>query len=239
MIENCEMEKGREYKKNIIDMGKVEKCLKELSLFKDNEVNVIYLSNDGNGFKKEFCQYCQSLKEKTKGYNLKFLGNSLFGDINYVPEIGYYRSIQLVHSTNQTLLKNASSGGMMTQIASALLRKSEVNGVITTRFVYDNNHVRTETFIATNEEELIKGQGSKYCPTSTLSIIKELDPQKKYLLIGTPCQIAGYRMFANLQPNVKEMIPYTMANFCGGYRDFKELDFFVSKIAHTKKIIII
>lgn len=172
-----------------------------------------------------------------KGYNLKFLGNSLFGDINYVPEIGYYRSIQLVHSTNQTLLKNASSGGMMTQIASALLRKSEVNGVITTRFVYDNNHVRTETFIATNEEELIKGQGSKYCPTSTLSIIKELDPQKKYLLIGTPCQIAGYRMFANLQPNVKEMIPYTMANFCGGYRDFKELDFFVSKIAHTKNVV--
>jgi hypothetical protein len=80
MIENCEMEKGREYKKNIIDMGKVEKCLKELSLFKYNEVNVIYLSNDGNGFKKEFCQYCQSLKEKTKGVitNNKDFFNELF-----------------------------------------------------------------------------------------------------------------------------------------------------------------
>ena len=66
MIENCEINKRREYKKNILDVKKVEKCIKEMNLFKDNEVNIIYLEKDGKDFKKEFCEYCQNLKEKIK-----------------------------------------------------------------------------------------------------------------------------------------------------------------------------
>ena len=80
MIENCEVDKGREYKKNILDVEKVEKCIKEMNLFKDNEINVIYLEKEGKDFKKEFCEYCQKLKEKIKGVitNNKDLFNELF-----------------------------------------------------------------------------------------------------------------------------------------------------------------
>ena len=80
MIENCEINKRREYKKNILDVKKVEKCIKEMNLFKDNEVNVIYLEKDGKDFKKEFCEYCQNLKEKIKGVitNNKDFFNELF-----------------------------------------------------------------------------------------------------------------------------------------------------------------
>ena len=80
MIENCEINKRREYKKNILDVEKVEKCIKEMNLFKDNEVNIIYLEKDGKDFKKEFCEYCQNLKEKIKGVitNNKDFFNELF-----------------------------------------------------------------------------------------------------------------------------------------------------------------
>ena len=80
MIKNCEVDKGREYKKNILDVEKVEKCIKEINLFKDNEINVIYLEKEGKDFKKEFCEYCQKLKEKIKGVitNNKDLFNELF-----------------------------------------------------------------------------------------------------------------------------------------------------------------
>ena len=80
MIENCEINKRREYKKNILDVKKVEKCIKEMNLFKDNEVNIIYLEKDGKDFKKEFCEYCQNLKEKIKGVitNNKDFFNELF-----------------------------------------------------------------------------------------------------------------------------------------------------------------
>ena len=66
MIENCEIEKGREYKKNILEQEKVEKYIKELPLFKDNEIKVVYLENNEKEFKKEFSQYCNGLKEKIK-----------------------------------------------------------------------------------------------------------------------------------------------------------------------------
>jgi len=80
MIENCEIEKGREYKKNILDVEKVEKCIKELALFKDNEIRVIYLEEKEKEFKKEFTQYCNGLKEKIKEVitNNKDFFNELF-----------------------------------------------------------------------------------------------------------------------------------------------------------------
>ena len=66
MIENCEVEKGREYKKNVLNVEKVEKCIKELALFKGNEIKIVYLENEGKEFRKEFVQYCNGLKEKIK-----------------------------------------------------------------------------------------------------------------------------------------------------------------------------
>ena len=80
MIENCEVEKGREYKKNVLDVEKVEKCIKELALFKDNEIKIVYLENEGKEFKKEFVQYCNGLKEKIKEVitNNKDYFNELF-----------------------------------------------------------------------------------------------------------------------------------------------------------------
>jgi len=80
MIQNCEIEKGREYKKNVLDVEKVEKCIKELSLFKDNEIKIVYLENEGKEFRKEFVQYCNGLKEKIKEVitNNKDYFNELF-----------------------------------------------------------------------------------------------------------------------------------------------------------------
>ena len=80
MIENCEIEKGREYKKNVLDVEKVEKCIKELALFNDNEIKIVYLENEGKEFKKEFVQYCNGLKEKIKEVitNNKDYFNELF-----------------------------------------------------------------------------------------------------------------------------------------------------------------
>lgn len=80
MIENCEMDKGREYKKNILDMEKLEKCIKEIALFKENEIRIVHLENDGKGFKKEFCQSCNNWKEKVKEIitNNKDFLNDLF-----------------------------------------------------------------------------------------------------------------------------------------------------------------
>lgn len=171
-----------------------------------------------------------------KGYDFKTMGNNLFGNVKYRYEIGYYRRIRLAHSNNADILKKASSGGVMTQIACFMLSKKIVDGVISSRFVYAGDTVRTKTYIASSLEDLFLGQGSKYCPTSTLTILSELDKEKKYLLIGTPCQIAAFRKYSIFHMEYKDIIPYTIANFCGGYRDFRELDYFVKEVAHIHTV---
>ena len=74
------MEKGREYKKNILDMDKVEKFIKELKIFDGNEIKVIPLNNDEKLFKKEFCQCCNDFKQNIKEVitNNKDFFNELF-----------------------------------------------------------------------------------------------------------------------------------------------------------------
>ena len=171
-----------------------------------------------------------------KGYDLKQLAYDLFGEVNYRHEIGYYRTIKLAHTSDQSLKEKAASGGVMSQIAMVVLNKHLVDGVITNRFIYEKGNVRTETYIAKTKDEIIAGQGSKYCPTSTLSILNELEQNKKYLLIGTPCQIAGFRLYAKYNEQIKDQVLFTIANFCGGYRDFRELDFFVHDVAHISEV---
>lgn len=200
---------------------------KKVSIIEKNGVLVPDIITDSEEIEKS----CPS-----KGYDLKMLGYSIFGDVSYKFELGYYRHICLAHTNRTTVLKNASSGGMITEVAINLLSDQLIDGVISTKFIVNKHIVRTEVYIATTEEELIRGQGSKYCPTSTLSILKLLDPQKKYLLIGTPCQIAGFRLFSIHNKSIKEQIPYTIANFCGGYRDYRELDYFISSVAHISDV---
>lgn len=66
MIENCEIEKSREYKENCIDVARFEKYMKEIPLLKENETNVIYLEDNYEKLKKEIKQYCESAKNKIK-----------------------------------------------------------------------------------------------------------------------------------------------------------------------------
>lgn len=164
------------------------------------------------------------------GYDIVNEGRRINNADNYLYELGWYNDIKLVQSTNTTLLKSASSGAAMTTIALYMLEKGYVDGVICTKYTYNNPTPRPITYIARNKKELLEGQGSKYCPTSTLSILGQLKENEKYVLIGTPCQIAGWRKYYKAyNPSIK--IVLTLANFCGGYRDFRELDHFVKKLA--------
>lgn len=167
------------------------------------------------------------------GYDLVKEANIIFGEKRKLFEIGTYRNIYLAHSNSKELLDNASSGGIMTSIACYMLEKGIVDGVICNKFEIINNHVRTATFIAHDKNDLLMSQGSKYAPTTTLSILGKikLTPQNRYLLIGTPCQIAGFRLASKFDKQLSSQIVLCIANFCGGYRDFREIDFFVRKIA--------
>ena len=66
MMENCEIEKSREYKENCIDMAQFEKCIKEIPVLKGNEIKILYVDKDYAQLKKKLKEYFEAIKEHIK-----------------------------------------------------------------------------------------------------------------------------------------------------------------------------
>lgn len=162
-----------------------------------------------------------------KGYDIFNMGKTLFNNVKckYDYRIGYYQSIGALYSTDVDFIKKSSSGGIMPALAFFLLEEKIVDGILTVRFKYTSKGPVPEPFIAKNKEELITAQGSKYMP---VPLLDQIDHILKFpgnlAVIGTPCQIAGLRLFQNKNEELKNKIKFTIANFCGGFRDFRETE---------------
>jgi coenzyme F420 hydrogenase subunit beta len=162
-----------------------------------------------------------------KGYPIVELGNDLYRSSNTKNDFrtGIYLSIGAARSTKTDLLKNSSSGAMIPTIALHMLESNVVQGIVTVKYRYSSNGPIPEPFIATTKEHLILSQGSKYQPVSLLSIMSEIHEFDGVLaVIGTPCQIAGIRLMQQTDAALKNKILFTISNFCGGFRDYRETE---------------
>ena len=138
--------------------------------------------------------------------------------------LGYIDGVWAAHSNNVGILENASSGGIMTEIASFLLSSGRVNGIITTKLDYNEKGPVPKTIIAKSIDELIECQGSKYLPVASDAILGLLPSyQGTVAFIGTPCQIEGLRMLQERNDMLRNKVRYVIGNFCGGIRNFKAM----------------
>jgi coenzyme F420 hydrogenase subunit beta len=161
-----------------------------------------------------------------KGLPINEIAEQLYSDApNRSFELGLYRTAIAAHSTKERIIKNAASGGVMTEIARYLIDKNLVEGVTASRFIYGPKGPRTESFIARTFDDLLAAQGSKYCPTTTNVLVRHCaEVGRRYLFIGTPCQVAALRLATREDSNLSKIFPYTMANFCGGFHNFRQLE---------------
>jgi coenzyme F420 hydrogenase subunit beta len=165
-----------------------------------------------------------------KGLPINEIAEKIYGTADHNTfELGRYRLAIVARAVNQRILENASSGGVMTAIAHYLIEKGLIQGTTASRFVYGPSGPRTESFIARSLDALISAQGSKYCPTVTNQLVRECaEARGRYLFNGTPCQVGALRLAIREDPSLVEVFPYTMANFCGGYRDFRFIENLIS-----------
>ena len=157
------------------------------------------------------------------GYPIVALGAQIHQPDKYDYRIGYYHSFFAAKSRSKTILKKASSGGIMTSLAAFLLESKKVDGIIATKYSYDGEAIVPKSVIATSLEELLECQGSKYMPVPVFGILDSIKHFNGNLaFIGTPCQIAALRRLQRLYPEFQN-IKFTIGNFCGGFRDLREL----------------
>lgn len=124
--------------------------------------------------------------------------------------------------------QNSSSGGISFEIARYLIEQDYK--AIGVRYNPELN--RAEHFIATTVEEFIPSMGSKYIQSYTIDALKQINKSKKYLIIGTPCQIDSinrYLKFLRIEENF-----ILMDFFCHGVPSKLVWDKYFSEI---KKII--
>lgn len=113
-------------------------------------------------------------------------------------------------SKDDTIRKQASSGGTGFEIARSLLSKGyKVIGVR-----YNAVKKQAEHFVATSETELIHTTGSKYIQSNPEKAFKEIKKGNKYLITGTPCQIASMRNYIQLKKIEHDVILIDF--FCHG-----------------------
>jgi len=100
------------------------------------------------------------------------------------------RKVFYAHDKNDEGRKKSSSGGALGVLISSAI--SEGYEIIGASYDYLNNRVN-HISVKTIDEYYDKICGSKYIPSYTIDAFKQIDPNRKQLVIGTPCQIKALR----------------------------------------------
>lgn len=97
-------------------------------------------------------------------------------------------------SNDENVRQKCSSGGVGFEILKTMIEK----GYKAVGCQYNVNNQRAEHYIATNTEELLSSIGSKYMQSYTFDAFINIDKKSKYVVIGTPCQIASFRKMIHM-----------------------------------------
>lgn len=153
-----------------------------------------------------------------KGLQLNRLSNVFWGEERNVQTnlyTGHYLQAYVGHSTNDDIRIHGATGGMVSQFLIWLLKKNEIEGAVVVRYRHDNPF-ETEAFIATTEKEIWESRSSKYVVLSMDKVANKIATGKynKLVVVGVPCQIQGWRMLANKNPNVRNAIKGFISIYC-------------------------
>jgi len=95
------------------------------------------------------------------------------------------------YSNDEDVRRLCSSGGVGLEFAKQAIRE----GYYFCGVRYNVEQGRAEHYIARSQEELDQSIGSKYIQSYTLTAFSEFEKGKKYVVVGTPCQIDSLRHY--------------------------------------------
>lgn len=165
-----------------------------------------------------------------KGYDIVAEAERRYPAASYDVRLGRVFGHFAAYSTDPEVMRQASSGGVMSGIAIYLLERGIVDRVVTTEFAY-GSEPRTVCRLAASRSEVLRAQGSKYCPVDISEAIREIKSSRhRVAIIGTPCQIAGIRNIQRHDPEFASRIVVTIGNFCGGIKSYRNIGLLARRV---------
>ena len=181
---------------------------------------------------EEKCTGCGLCVKCCPGYAVDFeaLNSAIFGAQPKDAFLGNYLGCYVGHSNDYEVRFNSSSGGLVTQLLLFALDNGLIDGAVVTR-MRKANPLLPESFIARTREEIISASKSKYCPTSTNEILKQiLKEDGKFAFVGLPCQIHGVRKAEMNIKGLREKIVLHIGLFCSHTVNFDGTYFLLAKL---------
>lgn len=167
-----------------------------------------------------------------KGLDLNKIGRELFinettNNDNY---IGMYQDCYVGSSADIEIRYHSASGGMITQMLLYLLKKKIINGAVVTAF-QSAEPMKPYSYIATTKEEILNAKSTKYCPVSLNGMAREIKKlEGKYLVVGLPCHIQGFRNLEDRDQRLKAKIYGYFSIFCSGNQSFDSQKYLSKKL---------
>lgn len=125
-------------------------------------------------------------------------------------------SLHTGHATDEVLRYSASSGGVLSAVATHLLANHQIDGVVQVR-ASRASPIRNETTQSFTAADVFEAAGSRYAPSSPLSEVgRLLDQPKRFAFVGKPCDVAALRALQRRDPRARERFPYVLSFFCAG-----------------------
>jgi len=166
---------------------------------------------------EDLCDNCGLCYEICPGHAVDFkrLSDRFLGEGADNRLIGRYLSCHVGHATQETVRWNAASGGIVTALLIAALKKGEIDGAIVTR-MNPESPLEPLSYLATTEEDILAATGSKYCPVAAnLRLRDVLSSEGKYAVVGLPCHIQGLRKAQTRSRKLREKAAISISIFCG------------------------
>jgi coenzyme F420-reducing hydrogenase beta subunit len=142
--------------------------------------------------------------------------------------IGRYELAYVGFSKKDSFRKNGSSGGMVSWVASALLERGLIDGLVHVAAPTTDSQSPLFSYrISSSLDEIAQGAKSRYYPTEMADVLKLIaDSPGRYAVVGIPCFIKAVHLLRATYPVFKERIPYTLGLFCGHMKSSKMVESF-------------
>jgi coenzyme F420-reducing hydrogenase beta subunit len=143
--------------------------------------------------------------------------------------LGRFQTAYVGYVAQEDFRLQGSSGGMVTWVATELLRQGLIDGVAHVVATADpQNEERFFRYrIARTEAEIRAGAKSRYYPIELSEILKTIRVVPgRYAVVGIPCFIKAVELLRREDPVFRDRIRFTLGLFCGHMKSARFVESF-------------
>jgi coenzyme F420-reducing hydrogenase beta subunit len=141
--------------------------------------------------------------------------------------IGRFETAYVGHVAEGGFRAGGSSGGLVSWVATELLRRDEIDGVAHVTPTDGEDGVFFRYGISRTADQIAAGARSRYFPVDLAAVLDEIRRiPGRYAIVGVPCFIKAVNLLRAADPVIGERVTHLLGLFCGHMKSARFVDSF-------------